>query len=58
MQYPDLEPLLEDMLPKKAPLIVAKWYAHSFNSSLNLLRELDMVYSPIRVLQLSSSYLQ
>jgi hypothetical protein len=36
-EYPDLEPLLEDMLPKKAPLIVAKWYALSFNSSLNLL---------------------
>ncbi len=27
VQYPDLEPLLEDMLPKKAPLIVAKWCA-------------------------------
>jgi PUA domain protein len=26
-EYPDLEPLLEDMLPKKAPLIVAKWCA-------------------------------
>jgi hypothetical protein len=24
-QYPDLEPLLDEMLPKKSPLIVAKW---------------------------------
>jgi PUA domain protein len=28
-EYPDLEPLLEDMLPKKAPLIVAKCQNHS-----------------------------
>ncbi|CAK9231986.1 unnamed protein product [Sphagnum jensenii] len=27
-EYPDLEPLLEDMLPKKAPLIVAKCQNH------------------------------
>lgn len=25
MQYPLLEPVLEDLLPKKSPLIVAKW---------------------------------
>lgn len=26
VQYPDLEPLLDEMLPKKSPLIVAKWW--------------------------------
>ena len=25
LQYPGLEPVLDDLLPKKAPLIVAKW---------------------------------
>lgn len=25
MQYPGLEPVLDDLLPKKAPLIVVKW---------------------------------
>lgn len=25
-QYPGLEPVLDDLLPKKSPLIVAKWF--------------------------------
>lgn len=25
VQYPGLEPVLDDLLPKKSPLIVAKW---------------------------------
>lgn len=25
LQYPGLEPVLDDLLPKKAPLIVTKW---------------------------------
>lgn len=25
-QYPEVEPYLEQLLPKKAPMIVAKWY--------------------------------
>lgn len=24
-QYPDIEPYLEALLPKKAPMVVAKW---------------------------------
>lgn len=24
-QYPDIEPYLEGLLPKKAPMVVAKW---------------------------------
>lgn len=24
-QYPAIEPYLEDLLPKKAPMVVAKW---------------------------------
>ena len=26
MQYPGLEPVLDDLLPKKVPLIVVKWF--------------------------------
>lgn len=26
LQYPGLEPVLDDLLPKKSPLIVAKWF--------------------------------
>lgn len=26
--YPLIEPYLEDLLPKKAPLVVAKWLVH------------------------------
>lgn len=26
LQYPGLEPVLEDLMPKKSPLSVAKWY--------------------------------
>lgn len=25
-QYPAIEPYLEELLPKKAPMVVAKWY--------------------------------
>nr|GMD46908.1 malignant T-cell-amplified sequence 1 homolog [Ipomoea batatas] len=25
-EYPGLEPVLDDLLPKKSPLIVAKWF--------------------------------
>ena len=25
LQYPGLEPLLDDLLPKKSPMIVVKW---------------------------------
>jgi malignant T-cell-amplified sequence len=24
-QYPDVDPYLEELLPKKAPMVVAKW---------------------------------
>lgn len=32
LQYPGLEPLLDDLLPKKSPLIVAKWSVYSLLS--------------------------
>ena len=25
-QYPQLEPIIEELMPKKEPMIVAKWY--------------------------------
>ena len=33
LQYPGLEPVLDDILPKKSPLIVVKWFVifHSFS---------------------------
>lgn len=30
VQYPGLEPVLDDLLPKKSPLIVAKWFVTFF----------------------------
>lgn len=41
VQYPGLEPVLDDLLPKKAPLIVAKWFVIFLYMLLLLLLIID-----------------
>lgn len=40
VQYPGLEPVLDDLLPKKSPLIVAKWFVINYSSDCSFLENL------------------